>query len=138
MPDTGAIRGAIRDRIATYVSEPNPDIQWILREDVQRVGPPSGTHVIIDIIPARSHLAGSGTPRLFRTWGVLVFRIATPQVDGAGPNELIAALIEPYFRALRAGDVLYAVPHWAPAEVPDETSFIGRLVVDWQADSNEP
>lgn len=142
MPNPMSGRQAIRSRIQTYLVTPHPEIQWILREDFQQAAVPSGEHVIIDIVPARSRLVGTGNPRLFRTRGALVFRIATPMTDGAGRNEEIAeTIIHPHFRALMdfsvSPAVRYYTPLWAPSEVPDETMFIGRCAVDFEFDFNE-
>jgi hypothetical protein len=133
-----AMRQAIRTRINTLLIVPHPEIEWILREDFGRTPVPSTDHVIIDILPARSRQAATGSPRLFRTRGVLVFRISTPLTDGAGRNEEIAALISPNFLALLDNGVTppvrYFTPNWAPSEVPDETWFVARLAVDWEVD----
>lgn len=143
MPNPMSGRQAIRSRIKTYLADPHPEIDWILREDYQQASPPTGEHVVIDILPARSRLVGTGAPRLFRTRGALVFRIATPMTDGAGRNEEIAeTIIAPNFRALLDSSgtpaVRYYTPLWAPSDVPDETMFIGRLAVDFEYDFNEP
>lgn len=141
MPNPRSVRRAIRSRIKTYLIDEHPEIEWIFREDFGRTPSPTEKHVIIDIMPAHSRLVGTGAPRLFRTRGVLVFRIATPMTDGAGPNEDIAETIAPHFRALLDSSVSppvrYFAPSWAPSEVPDETCFIGRLTVDWESDYNE-
>lgn len=142
MPNSQEMRQAIRSRINTYLIEPHPEIIWIFREDAQRAAGLTVSHVIFDILPARARQVSTGTPRLFRTRGTLVWRIATPLLDGAGPNEAIDALIEPYFRSLLdtsvSPAVRYYTPHWAPSEVPEETMFVARGVVDWEADFNEP
>lgn len=142
MPSPLLIRRAIRSRIKSRLIEVHTDIPWIYREDVQRDDPRmTAPHVIIDIVPARSRLAATGSPRLFRTRGALAFRIATPMTDGAGPNEAIAEQIAPHFNALLDAEVdppiLYYVPLWAPTEVPDEQWFVGKLTVDWRADTSE-
>lgn len=134
--DPQAMRQAIRSRIKTYLIDEQPAIAWILREDVARKATPTGSHVIIDIIPAHARQAATGAPRLFRTRGTLVFRIATPLTAGAGPNEAIATLITPHFMALKDGAIRYYTPVWGPSEVPDETWLVTRLVVDWEADSD--
>lgn len=141
MPNPQAIGQAIRSRIKTTLIDTQPTIQWIFREDVRREVDLAASHVIIDIVPARAWQAGSGTPRLFRTDGVLTFRIATSLDGGRGPNEAIGALIEPHFRGILDSSVSppvrYSTPVWSPWEVPDEAFFIGRLVVNWQVDSIE-
>lgn len=146
MPDPQAERRAIRSRIKTHLVDPNPGIVWILREDIgtsTAKPPPSQDHVIIDILPARSSQAAMGTPRLFRTRGVLVFRIATPLDKGSARNEEIAGIIMPKFRGVLdtsvSPAVRYFTPLWTPRDPDDEDVwFIGRLSVDWQADYNEP
>jgi len=141
MPNPQAMRQAIRSRIKTKLIDTQPTIAWILREDVGRKPDPAGDHVIIDILPAHGRQAASGSPRLFRTTGTLVFRIATPLTGGAGRNEEIGAIIAPHFRGLLDTDVSPAVryftPVWSPWEVPDEMWFIGRLAVRWESDANE-
>jgi len=142
MPSPQGMRQAIRSRIKTRLIDEHPEIEWILREDAQRAPGVTQSHVIIDILPARSSLVASGNPRLFRTRGTLVFRIATPLSDGAGPNEAIAELITPHYRALLDTDVSppvrYYFRDWSPSEVPDETWLVTRLVVEWDCDFNEP
>lgn len=142
MPNPMSGRRAIRTRIQTYLVEPHPEIPWILREDYRQEQAPSGEHVVIDIVPGWSGLVGSGSPRLFRTRGALAFRIATPMTNGAGRNEEIAeTIIHPHFRGVLDSSVTPAVryhtPLWAPSEVPDETMFIGKSVVDFVIDFNE-
>lgn len=142
MPNPMAGRRAIRSRINTRLIIPHPEIAWIFREDYQQSAAPTDEHVVIDIVPAHARLAGTGSPRLFRTRGALVFRIATPMTDGAGRNEEIAeTIIAPHFRALLDSEVAppvrYHTPLWAPSDVPDETMFIGRLAVDFVFDFNE-
>lgn len=144
MPDVQAMRQAIRSRIKTRLVDLNPGIDWILREDVgTSTGKPmpGDSHVIIDILPARSRLAGTGNPRLFRTRGTLVFRIATPLGGGSGPNEAIAGIIAPEFRALLdtsvSPHVRYFTPLWTPWELPEDVWFVGRTVVEWEVDFNE-
>lgn len=140
MPNPRLERQAIRSRINTLKTA-HPEIQWILREHVGQVTITDGDHVIIDIVPGRAAQVGSGNPRLFRTRGALTFRIATSLTGGAKRNEEIAELIIPFFRSLLDTDVAppirYYTPVWAPSELPEETWFVGRLVVEWQADFNE-
>lgn len=142
MPETVGIHRSIRSRIKTRLIDQHPEIEWIFRGESNRTPGLQQSHVIIDIVTGRSWLAGSGNPRLHRTVGALVFRIATPLTDLWGPNEAIADLITPHFRALLDTDVTpairYGVPSWSPSEVPEETWNIGRVRVEWQSDFYEP
>lgn len=140
MPNPQGARQSIRSRIKTYLIDPHPEIPWIFREETGHAMLPTGEHVIIDILPGRARQVATGSPRLFRTRGTTVWRIATPP-GGAGRNEEIAELIHPHFRSLIdtsvSPAVRYYTPVWAPSEVPDETWFIGRSVVEWECDYNE-
>lgn len=141
MPNPQAMRQAIRSRINSRLIVLHPEVEWVLREDIQRAMRPSRSHVIIDILPAHARQVATGEPRLWRTRGTLVFRIATPMDGGAGPAEAIAAFIAPEFTSLLDVSVTPAVryftPTWAPSEVPDEQWLATRLTVDWQIDSSD-
>ncbi|HZR80362.1 MAG TPA: hypothetical protein VFD92_04620 [Candidatus Binatia bacterium] len=142
MADTQRIQQAIRSRIETLVVAPNPSILWFYRWQQREYAGLTVSHVITDIVPSESKQVAMGSPRLFRTRGILAFRIATPLDSGSGPNEAIGDLIEPHFLALvdtsTDPPIRYRKPYWSPWEVPDESMYIGRLVVPWQADTNEP
>lgn len=141
MPNPQSVSRAIRSRIKTYLIDLHPEIPWIFREQQGHAALPTREHVIVDIVPGRARQASMGSPRLFRTNGSLVFRIATPPGEASRNEEIAQAIICPHFTAVLDTDgvaaVRYFTPVWAPSEVPDETWFIGRVSVPWTADYSE-
>lgn len=131
------IRGRFQDLIVDDGLIAGPPAFAVIWENQEMASPdPDTNHVRVSVLSTDARQASTGNRRLFRNVGIFNIDILTVLTQGEGTNEAIATIIEPHFRAVREGAVLFKTPRYEKlgARTP---WFLGRLSCPYDADFQE-